>query len=255
MWLPVLPALAAERDVVALDLPGFGRSPPLAGETPSPAALARAVAAALGRLGITRPHLAGNSLGGWVALELVRAGHARSATCLSPGGFWSAGELAFARASLRASVALARGLRRAARPLLATRAGRAVLLAQMYGRPGRVPAEDAVRAIEAFAAAPGFEATLEATSDPRGFAPFAGGPGAPITIAWGRRDRLLLPRQALRAAERIPSARIVFLPRCGHVPTWDDPALVARILLEGSARGALAPLTPPSPPAAGGARG
>src|SRR4051812_50074003 len=58
MWEPVLDRLARERDVVALDLPGFGDSPPLPG-TPSVEALARAVADFLGELGIERPHTAG----------------------------------------------------------------------------------------------------------------------------------------------------------------------------------------------------
>jgi len=71
-WDPVIPTLAGHFDVLAIDLPGFGDSgllPPGAG--PGPAALAAAVAGLLGDLGITAPHVAGNSLGGWVALELA----------------------------------------------------------------------------------------------------------------------------------------------------------------------------------------
>lgn len=58
-----------------------------------------------------------------------------------------------------------------------------------------------------------------------------------MTIAWGAKDRLLLPRQAKRAARVIPSARMVSLADCGHMPTYDDPDLVTRVLLEGSASG------------------
>src|SRR5215213_2318896 len=86
MWQPVLDRLARERDVIAVDLPGFGDSPPLPG-TPSVEALAGAVAELLGELGIERPHAAGNSLGGGVALELGRRGDARSVCVLSPAGF------------------------------------------------------------------------------------------------------------------------------------------------------------------------
>ena len=70
---------------------------------------------------------------------------------------------------------------------------------------------------------------------------FAGGEriAVPVTIAWGAKDRLLLPRQARRAARAIPRARIVLLEGCGHVPTYDDPEQVARVLLEGSAARAL----------------
>jgi pimeloyl-ACP methyl ester carboxylesterase len=80
---------------------------------------------------------------------------------------------------------------------------------------------------------PGFEATLEALRDHR----FGGeGPTCPVTVAWGERDRLLLfGRQSARARRLLPGARHVTLWGCGHVPTWDDPEQVARVLLEASA--------------------
>jgi pimeloyl-ACP methyl ester carboxylesterase len=59
-------------------------------------------------------------------------------------------------------------------------------------------------------------------------------PGIPVTVAWGSKDRLLLPRQGVRAKHAIPRARLVRLPHCGHVPMSDDPALVARVVLDGS---------------------
>jgi pimeloyl-ACP methyl ester carboxylesterase len=72
VWDPVVPALAEDFDVLAVDLPGFGDSPPLPADVePSPAALAQAVAGLLDELGIERPAVVGNSVGGWVALELA----------------------------------------------------------------------------------------------------------------------------------------------------------------------------------------
>ncbi len=83
----------------------------------------------------------------------------------------------------------------------------------------------------ALADAAGFDRTLRATTD-RNFR--HGQPlGVPVTIAWGEKDRLLLPRQARRAAAELPGARLVGLPDCGHIPTYDDPELVARVILEG----------------------
>ena len=84
MWRPVLPALAAEHDVVALDLPGFGASPmPPAGTPAGVDSLCALVADFLDELGLDRPHLAGNSLGGLIALELARRGRARSVCAIS----------------------------------------------------------------------------------------------------------------------------------------------------------------------------
>jgi pimeloyl-ACP methyl ester carboxylesterase len=91
-WNPVIPALAARFDVIAVDLPGFGDSNPVAARTePTPAVLAAAVAGLLDELGVTAPHLAGNSLGGWVALELAATRPAASLTLLSPAGLWRDG--------------------------------------------------------------------------------------------------------------------------------------------------------------------
>jgi pimeloyl-ACP methyl ester carboxylesterase len=56
----------------------------------------------------------------------------------------------------------------------------------------------------------------------------------PVTIAWGEKDRLLLPRQARHVARLIPGARIVILRGCGHVPMYDDPDRVAQVLLDWS---------------------
>jgi pimeloyl-ACP methyl ester carboxylesterase len=67
---------------------------------------------------------------------------------------------------------------------------------------------------------------------------FSGGEAitVPVTVAWGEKDRLLLPSQAYTAAAEIPSARMVLLRGCGHVPTYDDPDQVASVLLRASAR-------------------
>ena len=88
VWEPVMERLARERDVIAVDLPGFGRSPGL-DRTPTPRMLADAVGGLMDDLGLSRAHVAGNSLGGWVALELAKAGRALSVTGLCTAGLWS----------------------------------------------------------------------------------------------------------------------------------------------------------------------
>jgi len=132
MWAPVLDRLARERDVVAVDLPGFGDSPPLAdGRAPTPAALAEVVAGwARHTLGWESAHVAGNSLGGGIALELTRSGFARSACGLSPIGFWTAAEVAYARRSLALSRAVSLRLAPHAERAFGSPAGRVALLGQ-----------------------------------------------------------------------------------------------------------------------------
>jgi pimeloyl-ACP methyl ester carboxylesterase len=232
MWAPVLPALARERDVIAVDLPGFGGSPPGNGQMTA-SGHAEAVAGLLDELGLESAHVAGNSLGGGIALELGRSGRARSVTCLSPIGFWNDREQAYSRALLLLSVWGARALAPVAPAVCATVGGRALVFPHVAARPWRMSAPEAVGALRNLAASPGFERTLDGFTDWR----FQHGEqiDCPVTIAWAQRDWLLLPRQANRARRALPRARHVTLTGCGHVPTWDDPDQVARVLLEGSA--------------------
>jgi pimeloyl-ACP methyl ester carboxylesterase len=231
VWRPVLDALAAEREVVAIDLPGFGGSPPFPDDVePSPEALAGAVSAFLDELGWERPHVAGNSLGGWIALELAKTGRARSACALSPAGWWNRWERTYATVSLRNARAGAVAIQDHVDRLYASPGVRRAALAQMTAHGERMPAEEAAAAMRNLAASPGFEATLDAMSQ-RHFTGASAVTGVPVTVAWAERDRLLLPRQAARARAALPAARHVTLFGCGHVPTWDDPALVARTIL------------------------
>lgn len=234
VWDPVVPTLRHAHDVVAVDLPGFGESPVLpVGIEPSPQALAEAVTDFLDELGWDRPHVAGNSLGGWVALELAKRGRARSVGLLSPAGFWRAPGRAWTRVSLRATHASARRFETRAPRLYRSPVARTLGGWQMSARPWRMPPDDAIRGVLGLARAPGFDATLRAASARRFAGPVPG--DVAVTIAWGERDRLLPFRQAARAARMLPGARSVTLTDCGHVPFWDDPDQVARVLLEASA--------------------
>jgi pimeloyl-ACP methyl ester carboxylesterase len=233
MWAPVMDALTAEHDVIALDLPGFGASPmPPAGTPAGPDSLVSLVGEFLAELGIERPHAAGNSLGGLIALEMARRGLVRSATPVSPAGFASRVEQAVGSGELRIGVRVARRLAPRAGSLMRSRMARALTLGGFVARPTAMAPGEATESLRALAAAPWFDATLPTIKPMH----FRGGQEitVPVTVAWGEKDRVLFPRQAARAAREIPSARIVMLPGCGHVPTYDDPAQVARVLLEGA---------------------
>ncbi|MFF4213491.1 alpha/beta fold hydrolase [Streptomyces sp. NPDC001796] len=232
-WDPVVDILATERDVIAVDLPGFGASPALPeGLAYDLATVVPALGSLCEALGIERPHVAGNSLGGLLALELGREKLVRSVTALAPAGFWTPVERRYAFTVLSA-------MRQAARNtplpvverLSRTAAGRTVLTSTIYARPARRSPEAVVAETLALARAEGFAETLRAGTSVQ-FTEDV--PGLPVTVAWGTRDRLLLYRQGVRAKRIIPGARLVRLPGCGHVPMNDDPALVARVILDGS---------------------
>jgi pimeloyl-ACP methyl ester carboxylesterase len=233
IWEPVIDRLVAHRDVIALDLPGFGASAmPPPGTPPGSGSLGSLVMEFLNEIGVQRPHFAGNSLGGLIVLELARDGHARSATALSPAGFASWPDMWAARGLLWVAVRASRRLAPRAESLLSTRTARRLALSTFVARPAEMSAAQAAGDVRGLADAPWFDETLPAIRTEE----FSGGDAisAPVTIAWGSKDRLLFPRQMKRAAREIPSARLVALEGCGHVPTYDNPELVARVLLEGS---------------------
>jgi pimeloyl-ACP methyl ester carboxylesterase len=233
-WSPVLDRLAAEREVIAVDMPGFGDSPPLpAGITPRAANLATAVLDFYDALGIEgKPAVAGISLGGWVAIECARQGAASAVVALCPAGFWKRSPDPSNRA-----VARARRRGRALGPLLRTimlspRARRQALGRFIY-RPERLSPGEAQAIARSYVTAPAYD---EASALMRaGRVEELKGIKVPITLAWAEHDTLVR-NKPLPSGVLPKRVQQVELPGCGHVPTWDDPDLVSRVILAGARR-------------------
>jgi pimeloyl-ACP methyl ester carboxylesterase len=236
-WQAVSGLLAPHRELFLVDLPGHGESPPLAGSgLPVVSALLGAVLGLLDELGLDRPHLAGNSLGGRLALEAGAAGRAATVTALSPAGFFRGrADVAYARAVFKIMQVTGEWLEPVAPALLQSTAARAVAFSAIVARPSRLTPEQASADTAAFVAAgAALEAVLAGLGNFDGQIPA----GVPVTIGWGAKDRLLSRHQAVVARAQLPQARFVLLPGCGHVPMTDAPALVADLLLRGSGGGA-----------------
>lgn len=228
-WRPVLPLLAEHHEVFAVDLPGFGASPPLPAGTPrGMSATIAAIVDFFAAEDLDRPHLAGYSLGGAIALELAAAGLARSATAFSPAGFFTPAERRRALAilwTLRATSFVPAGL---IRQTMRVPTLRAVCFSRLVAYPARIDPVQATEDALALRRGRGFGPVARASRDYQ----FNGSPRVPVTVGWGTKDRILPPHQAQRARERLPDARHVSLPGCGHVPISDDPDLVATLILE-----------------------
>lgn len=228
-WDPILPELARQFDVVSIDLPGFGDSSSLPPQRePTPAALAGAVGELLDELRMERPHVAGNSLGGWVALELANLRPVASLTLLAPAGLWRDRTPQYCRVSLRATRFLARHAARSLSLLVMSRFGRYLVFRQSHGRPSRLTADRARAAITAIGTSPGFRSVLRATLDRRYFRTTT--IDAPVTLAFGTKDAVLLPWQSRHVDQLPPQATVTSLPGCGHIPMSDDPAAVAALI-------------------------
>jgi pimeloyl-ACP methyl ester carboxylesterase len=240
VWDLVIPALAERFDVIAVDLPGFGDSAPLPADVePSPAALAAAVAGLLDELGVTTPHVVGNSLGGWVAVELAAIRPTASVTLLSPAGLWRGDTPRYDRVSIRVArwhAVHAGGL---LSRLVRFRLGRVLVLGQSHGRPARLTPEYARARLRELGTCPDHDRVFEATLRRRiqATTPL----GAPVTVAFGTRDFVLLKHQSRHVDQLPPGSRVESLRRCGHVPIADDPEAVTALILRSAFRAAAEP--------------
>ena len=153
---------------------------------------------------------------------------------LDPGGFWTDRERAVFGGTLRPSVALVRALRPTLPTVLANPVGRTALLAQLSARPslgvetvladvlGLADAPATIPALDALIRGPKQDGAPHATASRR------------ITIGWGRRDLVTLPRQAARAVAAFPGAKLHWFERCGHFPQWDVPEETVRVVPAGT---------------------
>lgn len=235
-WEPVMDRLAAERRVLAYDLPGFGSSPPLPDHVePTPLALGTAVLEDLRRRGITEAaDFAGNSLGGRIALDLAKEHLVRTVVAISPGGLWRDKMPRVSRWMLQSNRMLARRLPGPAKLVMRSGLGRTIALGSlMSARGSRVPVEAAIQSVTDIARGGAFEAVLDGSREP-----FRGGDAitVPVTILWGDKDRVLSARTGCQYRGELPAhATWHVLRNAGHVPMYDQPDEVARLILEGTA--------------------
>ncbi|MGO9836377.1 MAG: alpha/beta fold hydrolase [Polyangiaceae bacterium] len=229
MWGRVVPLLAAKHDTIAPTALGH-RGGPRASMWP--ARIEHVVDDAerlLDELGLATAHLAGNSLGGWVALELARRGRARSVCAFSPAGCWPRTRDPNRTSALRGTIRVTRRGRRLL-PLLARSARfRRWAMRLNAVRGDRVTASELV---ELGRDVLGCTIANDLLERQEGLDPLESTP-CPITLAWSEKDRIFpVAEYGARARALVPGARFLVLEDVGHVPMFDSPELVATTVLE-----------------------
>jgi pimeloyl-ACP methyl ester carboxylesterase len=249
VWRPVIEPLAEHFTLVVVDLPGHGQSPPFPpGADASPRGLAGSVSVVLDELGHDQVHVAGSSLGGWVALELALLGRARSVTALAPAGFWDQNLVpVVAHVNRWASRAVAP----VAPQLLRITPLRTIGFWTASADPAAMDPQQATDAVRAHAGARGWARALAGTHRRRVDARDLSA-DVPVTIVWGDRDRILPTDRCEVREGSPPHARWVRLSQCGHVPMWDRPAETVELIRQTAAAAGPAAVEerPPAPPAA-----
>ena len=250
-WKKVIDKLANERRVLAFDIAGFGITPPVPDNIqPTPANLVAGIGSLAKTLSqideerqISKDYecvdIVGNSYGGFLALEAAKLGklgrfRVNSIVAISPAGLWKKHYPLRSEVVLQITRLSVRRLPRLTRTLLRRQYTRKLLMAVPMST--NVPEEDACELVDIFASAPIFASKVafkkfrESIKDPfRGGRTISG--NTRVTVAFGNRD-LLLPRSA-RLRDEIPED-VVWQNRegWGHVPMWDDPEGVTKLILE-----------------------
>jgi pimeloyl-ACP methyl ester carboxylesterase len=231
-WNAVIPYLSATRRVMAFDIAGFGQTPPLpTGTAPTPGNLVDALEQSIHESGLEAPlDLVGNSLGGYLALEAARRNLARTVVAISPAGLWQKDPPPHVKYVVDGLGFMAQHFPAASRAAMRVPLLRELLLAVPISLGSRrMPARDAVGAIEGLAASTALEETFDATR-----VPFSGrGISVPVTVAFGDRD-WILPKRSRSREGLPPHAQWIEKRGWGHVPMWVDPVGVSELILEGT---------------------
>ncbi len=227
-WAPVLPLLP-NRELILLDLPGHGASPPEA-DSGTFEGLTRSVEKWLAAEGLTKVAMVGSSMGARLVLELSRRGLSGPTVAFDPGGFWQGWERRLVSSTLSASVTLLRALKGALPALSRNAVSRSALLAQLSARPWALDGDFIAHELAGLATTRSVDSLIQDLA----YGPAQAGAAntEPVTIGWGRHDRLCLPAQASRAHAAFAGSRLVWFDHSGHFPMWDEPAKAAALILE-----------------------
>lgn len=236
VWRPVLPGLEAQHAVFAPTLVGHRGAPALAPGPCGIGPIADEMEQRLDAAGISRAHLVGNSLGGWLACELAARGRALSVVGLAPAGSWTQ-----PRDLKRVGRMLRMAKRSAGRPsvekMMARPKLRKALLRPAMNRGDFIPTEDMVGMSADLAACTVLDGLLAgmAATGPLGMQTIAA--DCPVRVAWPVKDHTIpYKRYGTPFVAGIPHAELIQLPGVGHVPMYDDPDLVVRTVLEFTSR-------------------
>ncbi len=231
-WNAVTPYLCRTRRVIAFDTAGFGSTPPLPrGTLPTISNLVEDLERSIRQLGIEVPvDMAGNSLGGSMALVAAARGLARSVVAISPAGLWKTHGAAHVKYVFGGMRFLATHFPDFLKTMVRTPLLRELALALPISVGSRrMPMGDALRAVDDLAASTAFEETFNSTRSPL----TGGGITAPVTVAFGDRD-WILPKGSQRRNQLPAHTRWIAKHGWGHVPMWVDPVGVSQLILEGT---------------------
>lgn len=234
-WDGVVPLLADRFDLIVPTAAGH-RGGPTLHERPTIEALVDATEALLDERGLATVHVAGNSMGGWIAVELARRGRARTVCAFSPAGLWTAGarDETHATNTLRRARRLAAATRFVAPVALGVPLVRRVAMRDVAERADRLTRRQAVESTRDLLGCDAADDLLGTTEQVEPLERTC-----PITIAWADGDRIFPPEvNGVTARERIPHAHFVMLRGVGHVPMIDDPALCAKTIVDATERDA-----------------
>ena len=234
VWQSLLTELAAQRDVIAVDLPGHGRSPATSFTPPD---WAREVAVLLDELQIEDSAVVGHSSGGWTALELAKLQRTQAVLALAPAGLRRDHSPLLTDASLVMNWRLGQSLGERVAIPLRSKAGRRLALRQISGHPAEVPAEVAIATARTVVESRHFPEHFKQTRRIR----FTDGQQIPeetrVRFVWGNRDRIA--RRGSRREDELPThARVEIWDGCGHMLMWDAPerSVQAALAMDACAR-------------------
>jgi pimeloyl-ACP methyl ester carboxylesterase len=232
-WELVLPPLERHHDVLAVTLAGHAGGPPIEGEI-SEDVLASGVERAMDQAGFETAHIVGNSLGGYVALQLASRGRAETVVALAPAGGWAqvdescTGLLSFQSTMLEHVKAAAPHVE----AILASAEGRRRATRYIATNFEHIPVELLAHQMLSAASCPAALALIEhALSE--GWSLDAEKITCPVRIVWGTEDRLLRwPSAATRFLnDWLPNADWIELEGIGHCPQVDTPIETAQLIL------------------------
>jgi pimeloyl-ACP methyl ester carboxylesterase len=225
----IAPELAKRFTVVAIDLPGHGHSPHESQQAMDPVALAQRLFDEMSLLGFDSFHLAGNSLGGWIALEMaaLHPDRVKSLIALAPAGLWLTPYPSRVPGAA-VSRAMAVSLKSVAPSLLKYDWAKKIGFGLVSPKWRELPLDVLINATLDMGTSEGYFPAWDAFLGAR----FEGEISAnvPTTIIFGDIDNTL-PARTSQERSLVPvHAKWVVLSNCGHAPMWDQPeAVVAEI--------------------------